>query len=93
MPKSVRTVGCGPRQSYPSLYHLDGFPPVCLPHEVEASTGVDDELVPYSQGVQLAGELARRNHPTKDVWRFTYLTAQVLARGMSSVKEVTYEDR
>jgi hypothetical protein len=41
---------------YSSLYHLDGFPPVCLLH------GVDDELVPYSQGVQLAGELARRDH-------------------------------
>jgi hypothetical protein len=24
---------------------------------------VDDELVPYSQGVQLAEELARRGHP------------------------------
>jgi hypothetical protein len=42
---------------YSSLYHLDGFPPVCLLH------GVDDELVPYSQGVQLAEELARRDHP------------------------------
>jgi hypothetical protein len=42
---------------YSSLYHLDGFPPICLLH------GVDDELVPYSQGVQLAEELARRGHP------------------------------
>jgi hypothetical protein len=42
---------------YSSLYHLDGFPPVCLLH------GVDDELVPFSQGVQLADELARRDHP------------------------------
>jgi len=33
---------------YSSLYHLDGFPPVCLLH------GVDDELVPFSQGIQLA---------------------------------------
>jgi dipeptidyl aminopeptidase/acylaminoacyl peptidase len=42
---------------YSSFYHLDGFPPVCLLH------GVDDELVPYSQGVQLAEELERRGHP------------------------------
>jgi pimeloyl-ACP methyl ester carboxylesterase len=42
---------------YSSLYHLDGLPPVCLLH------GVDDELVPFSQGVQLAEELARREHP------------------------------
>jgi hypothetical protein len=42
---------------YSSLYHLDGFPPVCLLH------GVDDELVPFSQGDQLAEELERRGHP------------------------------
>ena len=42
---------------YSVLYHLEGLPPLCLLH------GVDDELVPYSQGVQLAEELERRGHP------------------------------
>jgi dipeptidyl aminopeptidase/acylaminoacyl peptidase len=39
------------------LYHLEGLPPVCLLH------GIDDELSPFSQGVQLAEELTRRCHP------------------------------
>lgn len=38
---------------YSSLYHLEGLPPICLLH------GLEDELVPYSQSVQLAGELER----------------------------------
>ena len=42
---------------YSSLYHLEGLPPVCLLH------GVDDELVPFSQSVQLAAELERRRMP------------------------------
>jgi hypothetical protein len=43
--------------TYSILYHLEGLPPLCLLH------GVDDELAPFSQSVQLAEELARRGHP------------------------------
>lgn len=42
---------------YSTMFHLEGLPPVCLLH------GVDDELSPFSQSVQLAGELERRGHP------------------------------
>jgi hypothetical protein len=42
---------------YSVLYHLEGLPPVCLLH------GVDDELSPFSQSVQLAEELERRGMP------------------------------
>jgi acetyl esterase/lipase len=42
---------------YSVLYHLEGLPPVCVLH------GIDDELSPFSQSVQLAEELARRGHP------------------------------
>lgn len=42
---------------YSGIYHLAGFPPLCLLH------GKDDELVPFSQSVQLAEELERRGHP------------------------------
>jgi hypothetical protein len=43
--------------TYSVMYHLEGLPPVCLLH------GVDDELSPFSQSVQLAEELERRGHP------------------------------
>jgi dipeptidyl aminopeptidase/acylaminoacyl peptidase len=36
------------------MYHLEGLPPACLLH------GVDDELSPFSQSVQLADEMQRR---------------------------------
>jgi hypothetical protein len=36
------------------IYHLEGLPALCLLH------GVDDELVPFSQSVELSEELARR---------------------------------
>jgi dipeptidyl aminopeptidase/acylaminoacyl peptidase len=39
---------------YSVMYHLEGLPPACLLH------GVDDELVPFSQSVQLAAEMERR---------------------------------
>jgi hypothetical protein len=42
---------------YSVVYHLEGLPPVCLLH------GVDDELSPFSQSVQLADELTRLGHP------------------------------
>jgi len=42
---------------YSVAYHLEGLPSVCLLH------GVDDELSPFSQSVQLAEALARRDHP------------------------------
>jgi hypothetical protein len=42
---------------YSTIFHLEGLPPICLLH------GIDDELSPYSQSVQLAGELERRDHP------------------------------
>jgi hypothetical protein len=42
---------------YSVLFHLEGLPPVCLLH------GVDDELSPFSQSVQLAQELERRGMP------------------------------
>jgi dienelactone hydrolase len=42
---------------YSSIFHLAGMPPACLLH------GTDDELVPFSQGVQLAAELERRGMP------------------------------
>lgn len=42
---------------YSVLYHLEGLPPVCLLH------GIEDELSPFSQSVELAEELERRGHP------------------------------
>ena len=42
---------------YSVLYHLEGLPPVCLLH------GVDDELSPFSQSVELAEELERQGMP------------------------------
>lgn len=39
------------------IYHLEGLPPICLLH------GVEDELSPFSQSVQLAEALERRGHP------------------------------
>ncbi|HSR29121.1 MAG TPA: carboxypeptidase regulatory-like domain-containing protein [Anaerolineae bacterium] len=42
---------------YSVLYHLEGLPPICLLH------GIDDELSPYSQSVQLATELERQGMP------------------------------
>jgi pimeloyl-ACP methyl ester carboxylesterase len=42
---------------YSAIFHLEGLPPVCLLH------GVDDELSPFSQSVQLAEELKRRGMP------------------------------
>lgn len=42
---------------YSVRYHLEVLPPVCLLH------GIDDELSPYSQSVQLAEELERQGMP------------------------------
>ena len=42
---------------YSIRYHLEGLPPLCLLH------GTDDELAPFSQSVQLAAVLQRRDHP------------------------------
>ena len=42
---------------YSVMYHLEGLPPVCLLH------GVDDELSPFSQSVQLVEQLERRGMP------------------------------
>jgi hypothetical protein len=42
---------------YSAIFHLEGLPPVCLLH------GVDDELSPFSQSVQLAEELERQSMP------------------------------
>jgi dipeptidyl aminopeptidase/acylaminoacyl peptidase len=42
---------------YSSIFHLEGMPPICLLH------GIDDELSPFSQSVQLADELTRRGMP------------------------------
>ena len=42
---------------YSVMYHLDGLPPMCLLH------GLDDELVPFSQGVLLDRTLTDRQHP------------------------------
>jgi len=42
---------------YSSIFHLEGMPPACLLH------GIADELVPFSQGVQLADEMERRGMP------------------------------
>ena len=40
------------------IYHLEGLPPLCLLH------GVEDELSPFSQSVELAEALER--------WGMTY---------------------
>lgn len=40
---------------YSVIYHLEGLPPLCLLH------GVEDELSPFSQSVQLAEALERRD--------------------------------
>jgi hypothetical protein len=42
---------------YSAIYHLEGLPPLCLLH------GVDDELVPFSQSVQLAAAVEQRGQP------------------------------
>jgi dienelactone hydrolase len=42
---------------YSTIFHLEGLPPICLLH------GIDDELSPFSQSVQLAEELERRGMP------------------------------
>jgi hypothetical protein len=42
---------------YSAIYHLEGLPPLCLLH------GVDDELAPFSQSVELDQELSRRGMP------------------------------
>jgi len=42
---------------YSVVFHLEDLPPVCLLH------GKDDELVPFSQSVQLADELTRQGMP------------------------------
>ena len=42
---------------YSAIFHLEGLPPVCLLH------GLDDELVPFAQSVQLDRELTRRGMP------------------------------
>lgn len=42
---------------YSIRYHLEGLPPLCLLH------GMADELSPFSQSVELAGELERRGMP------------------------------
>jgi hypothetical protein len=42
---------------YSSIFHLEGFPPLCLLH------GRDDELVPFNQSVMLDEELTRRGMP------------------------------
>jgi hypothetical protein len=39
------------------IYHLEGLPPLCLLH------GMDDELVPFSQSVELAEALERQGMP------------------------------
>ena len=53
----IGVVDCDPYHKYSVRYHLESLPPVCLLH------GIDDELSPFSQSVQLAEELARRGHP------------------------------
>ncbi len=42
---------------YSVVYHVDELPPMCLLH------GLDDELVPFSQGVLLDRTLTDRQHP------------------------------
>lgn len=42
---------------YSVMYHMDGLPSMCLLH------GLDDELVPFSQGVLLDRTLTDRQHP------------------------------
>jgi dipeptidyl aminopeptidase/acylaminoacyl peptidase len=53
----ARVVDCAPYYKYSVLYHLEGLPPVCVLH------GIDDELSPFSQSVQLAEELEQRGMP------------------------------
>ena len=55
--KSTRVVDCGSYYKYSAIFHLEGLPPVCLLH------GVDDELSPFSQSVELAEELERHGMP------------------------------
>jgi dipeptidyl aminopeptidase/acylaminoacyl peptidase len=50
-------VDCDSYYKYRVIFHLEGLPPVCLLH------GVDDELSPFSQSVQLAEELERHGMP------------------------------
>jgi hypothetical protein len=42
---------------YSAIFHLEGYPPLCILH------GKDDELVPFSQSVELDAELTRRGMP------------------------------
>jgi dipeptidyl aminopeptidase/acylaminoacyl peptidase len=56
-PKATGVVIFVPYYKYSVLYHLEGLPPVCLLH------GVDDELSPFSQSVELDAALTRRGVP------------------------------
>ena len=46
-----------PYYKYSVKLHLESMPPLCLLH------GKDDELVPFSQSVELDAELTRRQMP------------------------------
>ena len=46
-----------PYYKFSVVFHLEGMPPLCLLH------GKDDDLVPFSQSVELDAELTRRQMP------------------------------
>lgn len=58
-PAATSVVDCDPYYKYSTIFHQEGLPSVCLLH------GIDDELSPFSQSVQLAEELERHWHPHK----------------------------
>ena len=70
---------------YSSIFHLEGMPPACLLH------GIDDELVPFSQGVQLSEELERREMPHR-FYAYEGLTHYIATTADSATTQRMFQD-
>lgn len=46
--------------------HLERLHLLCILRSTEDSTGIDDELSPFSQSVELAEELERQGHRSQE---------------------------
>jgi len=70
---------------YSSIFHLEGMPPACLLH------GIADELVPFSQGVQLSEEMERRGMPHQ-FYAYEGLTHYFATTADSATTQRMFED-
>jgi hypothetical protein len=70
---------------YSILFHLEGLPPVCLLH------GVDDELSPFSQSVELAEELERHGMPY-DFYAYEGLSHYFSTRADNETTQQMFQD-